>query len=161
MANYISELNQKELESLFNAGRDGISSEPEYWIHNADEGISYCYECCKKEVKRLLKENPKGEYCVDGGYGTEGDSTPFCEICDKLLENNLTDYGCEAELDHFLENGFDLKSDDDCRAMAEVIDSRGWIPLENRFNENQDQKDRDLKYFRNLHKLCRTILENT
>ena len=160
MSDYISESDQEKLERLFNAGRDRIPSEPEYWIHNADEGLSYCYDCCEKEVARLLKENPAGDYSVDGGWGTEGDSTPFCEICGKRLENTLTDYGGEEELDYFLENGFNPKSDDDCRSMAEVIDGRGWIPWEDRLYKNQDDKDRDLKYFQNLHKLCRAILEN-
>ena len=133
---------------------------PQNWIHDADEGLSYCYDCCSKEVERMLKENPKGEYCVDGGWGVEGDSTPFCEICGKLLENSLTGCGCRTEVEHFLENGFDPLSDDDCRAMSEVINGREWEPWENKHYRDQYEKDRDLDYFKDLHKLCKIILKN-
>ena len=146
----ISKSDQKKLETLFNAGAEKVESEPEHWISGADEGMSYCYDCAEKEVEQLLKKNPAGEYIVDGGWGIEGDSTPFCEICDKLLENTLTDYGCESEVDHFLDHGFDPKYDDDCRAMSEVISSKAWEPCENE----------DIEYFANLHKLCGKILES-
>ena len=158
MTEYISEADQEKLAPLFDGGAARVPSEPEHWIHNADEGESYCYECCKKEVKRLLKENPDGEYCVDGGWGTDGDSTRFCEKCEKLLENSLTDYGCEAELEHFLEFGFDPKCDDDCRAMSEVISSRGWRPIKYDFMK-QREDEAELEYFADLHKLCKWILE--
>ena len=145
----ISKSDQKKLETLFNAGAEKVESETEHWISGADESLSYCYDCAFKEVEQLLKKNPSGEYIVDGGWGIEGDSTPFCEICDKLLENTLTDYGCESEVDHFLDHGFDPKSDDDCRAMSEVISSKAWEPCENE----------DIEYFDNLYKLCERILE--
>ncbi len=153
----IPEVDREKIEKLFDEGANRVSSEPEHWIHNADEGLSYCYECCEKEVKRLLKENPDGEYCVDGGWGTEGDSTPFCEICGKLLENSLTDYGCESELEHFLAYGFDL-CDDNCRAMSEVIVGRGWEPWKDQIYRNKFDKKSDLQYFTDLHKLCKQIL---
>jgi len=158
MTDYIPEFDRGKLETLFNAGASRVPSEPEHWIHNADEGLSYCYECCEKEVKRLLKENPKGEYCVDGGWGTDGDSTPFCEICHKLLENTLTDYGCEAEVEHFMDNGFDPNSDDDCRAMSEVIGGRGWEPLQDLIYRDKYEEKSALQYFTDLHKLCKSIL---
>ena len=151
---------REKLEALFEAGAAKVESESEYWIHNGDEGLSYCRECCEKEVKRLLKENPQGEYCVDGGCGTEGDSTPYCKTCGKLLENTLTEYGCEAEVDHFIENGFDSGSSDDCRAMSEVIRARGWEPIEDRIYRDEFEKESDLKYFADLDKLCAGILKS-
>ena len=111
MESYINETDREKLEKFFDEGADRVPSEPEYWIHGADEGLSYCLECCKKEVKRLSKENPKEEYSVDGGWDTEGDYTPFCEGCGMLLENTLTDCGCRDEVEHFLLYGFDIKSD--------------------------------------------------
>ena len=149
----------KLLEDFFNAGAALVESEPEYWVHGADEGESYCHKCCEKKVKGLLKKDPGGEYCVDGGWGVEGDSTPFCETCGKLLENTLTEAGAETEVDHFLEYGFDPESDDDRRAMSEVIRARGWKPwLERRYRDEYEKKW-DLQYFDDLHKVCRTILE--
>lgn len=152
---YISKAEQEKLKKLFNDGACRVQSEPEYWIHNADEGESYCHECCEKEVERLLKEDPDGEYCVDGGSGNvEGDYTPFCEKCNKRLENTLTDCGCEDEIRHFLENGFDPQDDYDCRAMSEVIGAREWEPF-----DITDCEKSDLLYYAGLHKLCRLISE--
>lgn len=95
----------------------------EYWIHGADEGESYCYDCCKKEAARLLAEKPelKNEICVDGGWETEGDSTSFCEKCGAMLSNSFTDYGAEQELDHFLEHGVNLKSAVDCYCVQNAL----------------------------------------
>lgn len=160
MESYIDETDREKLEKFFDEGANRVPSEPEYWIHGADEGLSYCLECCEKEVKRLSKENPKEEYSVDGGWGTEGDSTPFCEVCGKLLENALLDSGCRDEVEHFLLHGFDVKSDDDCRAMSEVIISCQWEPfLDQRYKDEYDKKS-TLDYFDDLHKLCRKILND-
>jgi len=150
---------REKLEVQFNTGASKIPSEPEHWINGADGGLSYCLDCCKKEVERLLKKEPDGEYTVDGGWGTEGDSTPFCEVCGKLLENTLTDYGCEAEVEHFLSNGFDPESDDDCRAMSEVISARGWELWADMIYRNEDEKQADVDYFKGLYELCARILK--
>jgi hypothetical protein len=156
--NYIPEANREKLEKFFDEGANRVPSEPEHWIHGADEGLSYCFECCEKEVERLSKENPKKEYCVDGGWDIEGNSTPFCEGCGKLLENTLTDYGCESEVEHFLSYKFDLKSNDDRRAMSEVIAARGWEPFVEQCYRDEYDKKSDLDYFDDLHKLCKIIL---
>lgn len=157
---YIDETDREKLEKFFDEGAYRVPSEPEHWIHGADEGFSYCLECCEEEVKRLSKENPKEEYSVDGGWKTEGDSTPFCEICGQLLENTLTDYGCEEEVNHFLLNGFDPKSDDDRRAMSEVINACMWEPFPDQHYRDEYDKKSTLNYFDNLHKLCKIILND-
>ena len=159
MNEYISVSNREKLEVLFDAGEAKISSEPEHWISGPDGGASYCLECCEKEIEKLSRENPGEDYCVDGGWCIEGDFTPFCEICQKLLVNTLTDYGCESEVEHFLEQGFDAESNDDCRAMSEVISSRGWEPICQNYKNDMEKKE-DLNYFEDLHKLCKTILDS-
>ena len=155
---YVSVSDREKLEKFFDEGASRVPSESEYWIHGADEGLSYCLECCEKEVKRLLRKNPKEEYCVDGGWGVERDSTPFCEDCGKLLENTLTDCGCGDEIEHFLLYKFDLKSDDDCRAMSEVLSACGWEPFVGECYRDEYDKKSDLDYFDDLHKLCKIIL---
>lgn len=155
----LSEAERERLEELFNAGAARMDAAPEHWIHGADEGLSYCYECAEKEVAKLLKEEPDGKYCVDGGWGTTNDSTPFCESCQKLLSSSLTDYGCEAEVDHFTAHGFDPKSDDDCRAMSEVVSARGWEEWSGRVFECEYQRTKSEKYFADLHALGRAILD--
>lgn len=122
----LSEGVTKELiEDLLSAGTR-CKTVPEHWIHGADEGLSYCHECALKEVAKLLESNPTGEYSVDGGWGGEGDSTPFCEGCGARLENSLTDYGAEEEFNHFLESGCFLKSPDDCYSLTEAMANQYW-----------------------------------
>ncbi|OEU62402.1 MAG: hypothetical protein BA867_09635 [Desulfobacterales bacterium S5133MH16] len=154
----LTEYEQEYLEKFFDDGSYRVESEPEHWIHGGDEGFSYCQKCCEKEVKRLTAENPAEEYSVDGGWKIEGDNTPYCEKCGKLLENTLTDYGCEVEIDHFLTNGFDVTSDLDRRSMSEVISSGGWEPFARQLFKNEDERENTLNYFDDLHRLCRSIL---
>lgn len=145
------------LESIFRHGAEWPKTEPEHWIsggvgnHDHDESLSYCWDCATKEIARLKQDEPSGEWVVAGGYGNEGDSTPFCEKCHVRLENTLTRYGCREELRHFLANGFDPDSGDDCCSMAAVVDARGW---EKRSWHDED----DEAYLRDLHELGRRIL---
>ena len=159
--NYITEQERTILEKLFNEGAGRVESEAEYWVGGDDDaqGESFCLECCEKEVERQKKEDPSGDYIVDGGWDQEGDGTPFCETCHQLLSNSLTDWGCESEVEHFLLHGFDPKSDDDCRAMDEVILARGWEPFENQTWKDESEKEDCLRYFENLHTVCRVILK--
>lgn len=149
----LSEADRSRLDALFLAGWEKTPADDEHWIHGVsedyDEGLSYCYECAEKEIEKLQKEKPEGEWILDGGWGSEGDSTPFCEQCGKLLSNTLTAYGCEEEVDHFLRDGFDPKSDDDCRSMYEVISALGW-------DAGEIEKYRE--YVDRLHTLGRAIL---
>lgn len=139
------------LEELFYSGWLHISEEDEHWIHGYDEGLSYCRECAVKKVKELRKSDPDREYSIDGGWGTDGDSTPFCETCGQRLSNTLTQYGCESEVDHFLMYGFDPMSPYNCLDMHGVVESSGWEP----FIDIEDEP-----YFKDLYRLCRRILND-
>jgi hypothetical protein len=155
-----SEKDREKLYKLFTEGSANIKIKPEYWAHGGDEGFSYCYECCEKEVIRLQKLDPenKDDYCVDGGWGTEGDSIAYCETCGHLLENSLTDCGAEDEVRHFLGYGFDPKSENDCHSMGLVIDARGWEPWKDRIYRDEVEKKNDLEYYEKLNQLCIKIL---
>ena len=157
----LSESEREALSEYFAEGWRRVKTDDEHWIHGCnrdhDEGLSYCYECAEKEIEKLTKEDPEGEWILDGGWGGESDSTPFCEGCGKMLSASLTNYGCEAELQHFLENGFDVTSDEDRRAMHEVIESRGWEECEHRtFSRDYERRESE-RYFADLHVLGRRI----
>ena len=108
------------------------ATKPEHWIHGGDEGLSYCYECCEKEVAKKLKAEPTGDYSVDGGWDNEGDSQAFCEDCGHALSNSFTQYACESEIEHFLENGIDFNCPSDAYSMERILGSTTWEP----FREN-------------------------
>ena len=147
--NHISEPDRKKLEKLFNDGAAMVEEEPEHWINGSDEGISYCHECAEKEIERLEKENPEEEYFIDGGWGSSSDSQAFCETCGSVLNNDYTQTACKEEVSHFLENGFDIKSDLCCLSMSKVICSAGWGSCDGK----------DIEFYDDLHRLCRQILE--
>lgn len=152
----LAEKEQERLDAHFMAVAS-TDTESEYWIHGSDEGQSYCRECAHKKVKELKEKQPGADINVDGGYGTEGDSTPFCSVCQKRLENTLTQYGCESELEHFQGNGFKIDSEDDCYSMQQVIDSSGWGPLEFEHESEHEKKERK-EYYERLHSLGHKIL---
>jgi hypothetical protein len=154
----LSESEREQLDALFNAGAARMPAADEHWIHGYDESLSYCYKCANKELATLLEKEPNADYSVDGGWRMESDSTPFCESCAKLLDACLTSYGCEAELDHFTTYGFDPKSDDDCRAMSEVINSMGWEAHDFPHEEEHKKRSR-AERFAQLYALCRAILD--
>ena len=68
-----------------------------HWLggDEADQGLSYCYECAEKAVSA-----GDGEY-VDGGWQQDSDGCCHCETCGRLLDYTLTDYGVTEELSHF------------------------------------------------------------
>lgn len=154
--NYLTEKEQSEVDEIFTLGAT-VDLDDEYWIHGSDEGMSFCLDCARKKVAELLAKEPDGDYCVAGGYGIEGDSTPFCETCQKMLSNSFTQCACECELDHFEESGFDPSSSMDCYSMERVIGSSGWGPLI--FEHDPEWRRKDLaEYYERLHALGRKIL---
>lgn len=94
---------------------------PEHWIHGWDEGFSFCEECGLKKIEELKKEDPDGEYVLDGGWHIEGDGDAFCDTCHVQLDNIYTNYAVESTLDHFEEMGFNPKSERDCYSMDNVL----------------------------------------
>lgn len=136
-----------------------IEAVDEHWIHGSDEGASYCLECANKKVAELLEIDPNGRYAADGGWGCEGDHTIFCAGCGKLLSNALTDFGCRQELDHFLTNGLHVESDEDCRAVSEVISASGWTHFVLSGESEADASERR-DFYSDLHLLGRAILDN-
>jgi hypothetical protein len=153
----LTDAEQDRLDALFNAGAARVEALDEHWVHGADEGLSYCYECCKKEVAALMEKEPDGEYLVDGGWGSEGDSTPFCETCGAMLHNTLTMYGCATELAHFTDDGFNPESDMDCYFMERVISSAGWH-FHDYEHEPEYKKQEQREFYAELYALGRAIL---
>lgn len=113
------------LQDLIAPNAAKFETVPEHWIHDWDEGLSFCRECSEKKIAELLAAEPDAEYMLDGGWVTEGDSQAFCETCGRPLENSFTNYAAETEIDHFEECGFSLDSPDDCYAVLNVIYALG------------------------------------
>ena len=139
----LSEAKRIELEQIIAPLASKFETKREHWIHGYDEGLSYCRECAEKKIAELLKEEPKADYCLDGGWGSEGDSFAMCEGCQCDLDNSLTDYGCEYELEHWeslktIELNADLG-----HSFQEIISCQGW---------SGEHKDR-------IDKLARRILK--
>lgn len=153
----LSEQQCERLKTFFQDGAAKFDPEPECWIHGWNEGESFCTACAEKKVEELLKEEPGEEYHVDGGWGSELDSTPFCQTCDCLLDASLTDYGAESEIEHFLGYGFDVESDDDRRAMHEVLQTMGWETAWDYWESEYKMRDAGRRY-KDLHHLGRIIL---
>lgn len=103
-----------------------IETRPEYWINEDVASESWCRDCGEKRIQELLKDDPKGEYHLSGGYRSENDSQTFCNGCGARLDNSFTDYCCEEELEHFQSHGFDIKSTDDCYSLYEVLSASLW-----------------------------------
>lgn len=116
----------KLVESLIEARAQRLRVEPEHWIYGADQAPSYCPECCRKEVRLLQREDPKGDYGVDGGWGSEGDGPALCEKCGVWLDTAYTDEACTSELAHFETCGFDIAGKDDCYSLCNILDSQIW-----------------------------------
>jgi hypothetical protein len=90
--------------------------EDEHWIvdhfHRYDQGISYCYKCGKKEVKRLKKEAKKegaskeeiDAIFLNGSNDCQNDIIPSCETCYKPLSASVY---CNIE-EYLEEEDFEL-----------------------------------------------------
>lgn len=117
---------EKQFRAIIEPMAARHETKPEHWVHGWDEGFSFCFECAGKKVAELLKDEPDGDYCVDGGWGFEGDSQAFCETCEHPLDNSFTDYACESELDHFEEYGFDASDPSDCYSMDNILGAQLW-----------------------------------
>lgn len=150
----------------------------EYWIENDSDNTevatwdveevvdgdsdSFCRNCAEIVLKRLQEKFPDKECIICDGYGIEGDSVPFCGVCLERLENTLTDYGCESELEYFLAQGFDVDCADDRYSMHHVLFSMSWRgawDLFHRYEWERDYQCKDrIQRHRDLHRLGRQIL---
>lgn len=99
---------------------------PEYWISGDDESTPYCRGCAEKEIRRLRREHPGEDYQLDGGWRMESDSSPYCGSCERPLDYLLTEYGCEAELEHFRDHPFDVEDPSSCYALQVMLSSGLW-----------------------------------
>ena len=149
----LNDVEQDLLESLFAEGERQTEVHPQYWVYEDEEGESYCHECGTRQVEKLMKDDPKTEHTLSWADGAEGDHLPCCAVCGKHLSAVLTQYGCEEEVVHFLEYGFDPESDYECYAMSRVIASNGFTP-EHFGGEPSEHPE----YYNNLRRLCHSIL---
>lgn len=118
---------QQVVESLICRRADRFRLFPEYWIAGAgDGGLSYCLDCCQKEVARLKLKEPAEEFWVNGGFGDEGDSRSYCQTCNRPLDNTYTTCACEQECDHFEEHGINFLIPENCDSWMHVLGSAGF-----------------------------------
>ena len=134
-------------------GEESFESEiknrkPLHWIYGADEGLSYCRECCEKEVAKLKAENPDGDYSVDGGWGWESDSPEFCERCQCALEYSPTNECLSYELEYY----------ESLEDMEEIGPFLYWVNYHNLFYTTwRNDRKTDVR----LHNLVRRFLEQS
>lgn len=114
-----------EAEKLLAPVSAKYTTKPEHWIHDWDEGLSFCRECAEKKITELLAEEPDADYVLDGGWGSEGDSQAFCETCQCALGNSFTTYACENELAYLEEHGIDVNDPGDCHSFCEIVMAEG------------------------------------
>ena len=103
--------------------RNTLETKPEHWIDDYDGGLSYCRDCALTKIAELQSEHSGTDYELDGGWRTEGDSLAFCESCNCPLDNGLTDYGVQQELEHFEAEGFKVDSAADWRSLDELVEA--------------------------------------
>lgn len=126
----LSDITEQFITDLVYPNAAKFTVEPEHWIGGDDESRSFCHECAEKEIANLEKAHPDEEYILDGGWGCESDSQPFCETCGKALSASFTTYACESEIDHFEDSGFDIDSPEDCYSMERIMGSCGFYEAE-------------------------------
>lgn len=74
-----------------------LQPEDPHWICDGadDESHDYCRKCAKAKIEK----DGKGQ--LNMSVAPESDSCIHCEECGKLLDYCLTNFGADAELDHF------------------------------------------------------------
>lgn len=92
-----------------------VAAEAEFscWIvagnADPDQSEDWCTACARSEVARLNAEHPEHEYLVDGGWGSSTDVPPYCCKCGKTLDDFLTKYAIECEVDHYSQHPVGLR----------------------------------------------------
>jgi hypothetical protein len=92
-----------------------------YWIGGSnDQSLSFCKKCGKKEVKRLKKENPDGDFWLDGGWDFQENDVPtYCDACSKDLTFTPTNFCVEQEYEVWQDRGFSKR---DTFLLSQIID---------------------------------------
>jgi hypothetical protein len=92
-----------------------------HWINGYDESFSYCKKCGEEEVRRLKKDNPEKDFCLDGGWDWQRNDVPtHCEICRKDLTFTPTHFCVEQEYETWEEYGFEKS---DAFLLSQIIDN--------------------------------------
>lgn len=99
--------------------------EDAYWIHGADEGANWCYDCARAKA-RHLRRHSKVDATVDGGWRTEHDGMPHCEGCAAPLDGALTEYGASEEIDALLCYGVRPANPYDALFIDEILNAACW-----------------------------------
>lgn len=119
--------------------------EEDDWPHDA--GANFCPECAEALIEEYREQHPEDDIRLDGGWASEHDSTPFCDICEEKLDGCLTEYGVERELEHFEQHppssadGW-LELYEAVNSLDEDHDCWGWIAKLVRRAQAQERKAR-------------------
>lgn len=119
------------------------------WIgaRNADpeQSEDYCTACARTEVARLNALHPEHEYLVDGGWGSSTDCPPACCKCGVCLDDHLSEYAIEEEIEHYASNAICLRGE---RAAPSAFRFRQML-LSGNFQKNDPAS---WKFFRKLER---------
>jgi len=112
------------------ANYDSADVRPHCWMHNHPDGAakSYCDECIDKAVEAERKKYPDADIERDGGYDShETEGVALCEICGRLLEYTLLEYGVESEVSQFEEYGFELSNPREAHELERIFIEADYI----------------------------------
>ena len=91
-------------------------------------GSNYCRPCADAVLglmERFLggdEDEPRAWLCM---LDSESDHTEHCDICGQLLHYHLTDYGAEAEIEHFESRApVPTVYPDDAYYLAQLVSAR-------------------------------------
>jgi len=96
-----------------------------FWISGQrNEDNLPCGDYCKECAMKIIKEHPKYDWHIDGGWGgDETDMPAYCERCGKQLAYYLLDSGCVEECEHFLSNDIiiEIKKPEHAYELLQII----------------------------------------
>lgn len=143
----LSDLEKDRLEKYLYFKSRNIHLEREYWLSGSDdEGVSYCYDCAVKEIKKI--NDP--DITLGGGYDVFiNDSGPYCDTCDQILETLLTECGINDDIDHYSECELNPYSEYDCLSFLTMVESADW----------RQESFKEMQGWGRLLELCRDVLD--
>ncbi len=140
----------RELQAYIAEHASGASEELAcYWFdgdfHDACQ--DFCRSCAEALVAEKYAADPKrfeelyGDECeddearcravIDGGFGSDHDSSPYCETCGAKLSGLLTEYGADQEL---------AALTGDCQPTFDDVE--GWASLDRAIGNLTDEDPR-------------------